>query len=123
MKSGLVLGVTDRCFQARSTGLVPSARSKAPQRTALGSIVHCRIFESGRLVVILLKSPVEIRQWSLYRILIFSTNSANGSLQSIPVSRPENRQRQVRVGYGRPVPNDERRFYDLHRPFTPRWPV
>ena len=29
----------------------------------------------------------------------------------------------LRVGHGRPAPNDERRFDDLHRPFTPRWPV
>ena len=27
------------------------------------------------------------------------------------------------VGYGRTVPGDERRLYDLHRPFTPRWPL
>ena len=31
----------------------------------LGSIVHGRIFESGRSVAILLTSPVEIRQWPL----------------------------------------------------------
>jgi len=34
---------------------------------SFGSIAHCRIFESGRSVVILLTSPVEIRQWPLSR--------------------------------------------------------
>jgi len=27
------------------------------------------------------------------------------------------------VGHGRLIPSNRRRFYDLHRPFTPRWPV
>ena len=44
-------------------------------------IAYCRIFESARLVAILLISRVEIRQWPLRRTLIFSTNSANGGLQ------------------------------------------
>jgi len=27
------------------------------------------------------------------------------------------------VGHGPSPHGEERRFYDLHRPFTPRWPV
>src|SRR5437870_892364 len=62
-----------------------------------GSFVHCRIFGSGRSTAILLTSLVKSGNDRLHRILFFSKNSANGSLQSTSVTGPENRQRRVWV--------------------------
>jgi hypothetical protein len=53
--------------------------------------------------------------------LPFSTNSANGGLQSTSVTGPEKRQRRVWVGYGRPVSGDDRRVYDVHRSLNGAW--
>ena len=45
------------------------------------------------------------------------------SVQRDEFPMPDTRVRRLRVGHGHPVPSDERRFYDLHRPFKPGWPV
>jgi hypothetical protein len=66
-------------------------------RGSKGSFAHGRIFESGRSAAILLTSLVEICNVRCHRILIFATSSANGRLQSTPVSGQENRDRQVWV--------------------------
>ena len=52
---------------------------------------------------------------------VIPTNPANGCYQGTPASRPENPQRQVRVGQSHPRPGAERRHYDPQQPFTPRW--
>jgi hypothetical protein len=67
-----------------------------------GSFAHWRIFESGRSVAILLASAVGVRRCHLF--LIFTTNSANGRSQSIPVTRSENRRCRQRVDSATSIP-------------------
>jgi hypothetical protein len=62
-----------------------------------GSFAHRRTFESGRSVAILLTRRQKSAHGRVNRILIFSTISINGRLQSTPVSGQENRDRQVWV--------------------------
>jgi len=58
------------------------------------------------------KEPGAVR----LRCRLWTDNSNfNDRLRQSPMS--------AEVVYGRTVCSDEWRFYDLHRPFTPRWPV
>jgi hypothetical protein len=52
------------------------------------------------------------------RILIFSTISINGRLQSTPVSGQENRDRQVWVVHAHLLAGAEWRLHDPQRPLT-----
>jgi hypothetical protein len=58
-RSPLIVGANKR----RTT--IQAAISARRRLSGKGSIAHCRIFESGLSVAILLTSPVEIRRWLL----------------------------------------------------------
>jgi hypothetical protein len=60
-------------------------------------VAHCRIFESGRSVAILLPSPVEIRQWPRSPDSDFLDEFSKRQLTKYIGQWPENRQRRVWV--------------------------
>jgi len=86
------------------------------------SIARRSPFECGRSPAVLLLAGISGYD-RLHRMLFTSTNSANGGLQSTPVSRPENRQRRVWVDCRRRSKSTEWRLNVAQLPFGHQGPV